>query len=63
MTSKADLADRGQPDVAVKVAVTHLHAAPAATAFISDSFTDIEAAHRADIASTGYANKPGKESA
>ena len=37
-----------------------LDAAPAATALVGDSFTDIEAAHSAGVASIGYANKPGK---
>jgi phosphoglycolate phosphatase len=37
-----------------------LDADPAATTLVGDSFTDIEAAHRAGVASIGYANKPGK---
>jgi len=37
-----------------------LDANPAATALVGDSFTDIEAAHSAGVASIGYANKPGK---
>jgi phosphoglycolate phosphatase-like HAD superfamily hydrolase len=41
-------------------AVRCLDAALAATAIVGDSFTDIEAAHRAGVASVGYANKPGK---
>jgi phosphoglycolate phosphatase len=41
-------------------AVRGLDADPAATALVGDSLTDIEAAHRADVASIGYANKPGK---
>jgi HAD superfamily hydrolase (TIGR01662 family) len=42
------------------IAVEKLAADPAATALVGDSLTDIEAAHRAGIASIGYANKPGK---
>ena len=30
---------------------------------VGDSLTDIEAAHRAGIASIGYADKPGKQEA
>lgn len=41
-------------------AVRGLDANPAATALVGDSFTDIEAAHSAGVASIGYANKPGK---
>ena len=41
-------------------AVLGLDADPAAAALVGDSFTDIEAAHRAEVASIGYANKPGK---
>jgi phosphoglycolate phosphatase len=41
-------------------AVRDLDADPAATALVGDSDTDIEAAHRADVASIGYANKAGK---
>jgi beta-phosphoglucomutase-like phosphatase (HAD superfamily) len=37
-----------------------LDADPAATALVGDSFTDIQAAHHAGVASIGYANKPGK---
>jgi phosphoglycolate phosphatase-like HAD superfamily hydrolase len=33
---------------------------PPATTLVGDSFSDIEAAHRANVASTGYANKLGK---
>jgi phosphoglycolate phosphatase len=44
----------------INEAVRGLDADPAATALVGDSFTDIEAAHRADVASIGYANKPGK---
>lgn len=45
----------------LEIAVQKLAADPAATAFVGDSLTDIEAAHRAGIASIGYANKPGKQ--
>ena len=38
-------------------AVRGLEADPAATALVGDSFTDIEAAHLAGMASIGYANK------
>jgi phosphoglycolate phosphatase len=41
-------------------AVRGLDADPAVTALVGDSFTDIEAAHLAGVASIGYANKPGK---
>jgi HAD superfamily hydrolase (TIGR01549 family) len=41
-------------------AVRGLDADPAVTALVGDSFTDIEAAHSANVASVGYANKPGK---
>jgi phosphoglycolate phosphatase len=41
-------------------AVNSLNADPAASALVGDSFTDIEAAHRAGVASIGYANRPGK---
>jgi phosphoglycolate phosphatase len=41
-------------------AVRALDADPAATALVGDSITDVEGAHRAGIASIGYANKPGK---
>jgi phosphoglycolate phosphatase len=44
----------------LEIAVEKLAANPAATALVGDSLTDIEAAHRAGIASIGYANKPGK---
>jgi phosphoglycolate phosphatase len=42
------------------IAVEKLAADPAACTLVGDSLTDIEAAHRAGIASIGYANKPGK---
>jgi phosphoglycolate phosphatase len=45
------------------IAIEKLAADPAATALVGDSLTDIEAAHRAGIASIGYANKPGKHEA
>jgi phosphoglycolate phosphatase len=41
-------------------AVHGLDADPSASALVGDSFTDIEAAQYADVASIGYANKPGK---
>jgi HAD superfamily hydrolase (TIGR01549 family) len=41
-------------------AVRDLDADPTESALVGDSFTDIEAAHRADVASIGYANRPGK---
>jgi HAD superfamily hydrolase (TIGR01662 family) len=44
----------------LEIAVKKLDADPAATTLVGDSLTDIEAAHRAGIASIGYANKPGK---
>jgi phosphoglycolate phosphatase len=47
----------------LEIAVQKLAADPVATALVGDSLTDIEAAHRAGIASIGYANKPGKQEA
>lgn len=44
----------------IEAAISGLDADPAASALVGDSLTDIEAAHRAKIASIGYANKPGK---
>jgi phosphoglycolate phosphatase-like HAD superfamily hydrolase len=44
-------------------AIEALHARPAASALLGDSITDITAAHRAGIASIGFANKPGKHDA
>jgi phosphoglycolate phosphatase len=44
----------------INKAVRGLDADPAATALVGDSLTDIEAAQSADVASIGYANKPGK---
>ena len=41
-------------------AVHGLNADPAASTLVGDSFTDIEAAHRAGVASIGYANQAGK---
>ena len=41
-------------------AVRGLDASPAASTLVGDSLTDIEAAHRAAVASIGYANEPGK---
>jgi phosphoglycolate phosphatase len=47
----------------IELAVQKLDADPAASALVGDSLTDIEAAHRAGVASIGYANKPGKREA
>jgi phosphoglycolate phosphatase len=44
----------------IEEAVRGLGATPAASTLVGDSFTDIEAAHRARVASIGYANKLGK---
>lgn len=41
-------------------ALAQLQADPAASALLGDSVTDVAAAHRASIASIGFANKPGK---
>jgi HAD superfamily hydrolase (TIGR01549 family) len=41
-------------------AVLGLDAVSTATTLVGDSYTDIEAAHRAGVTSIGYANKPGK---
>jgi phosphoglycolate phosphatase len=41
-------------------AVRDLDATAAASTLVGDSFTDIEAAHHAGVASIGYANQPGK---
>jgi HAD superfamily hydrolase (TIGR01549 family) len=41
-------------------AVRSLDADPSASTLVGDSFTDIQAAHRAGVASIGYANGPGK---
>jgi phosphoglycolate phosphatase len=44
----------------INAAVRGLDADPTAATLVGDSFTDIEAAHSARVASVGYANKPGK---
>jgi phosphoglycolate phosphatase len=44
----------------INEAVRSLTATPVFTTLVGDSFTDIEAAHSAKVASVGYANKPGK---
>jgi phosphoglycolate phosphatase len=44
----------------INEAVRALAADPTATTLVGDSFTDIEAAHSAGVASIGYANQPGK---
>jgi phosphoglycolate phosphatase len=44
----------------INKAVRGLDAAPAATALVGDSLTDVEAAHSAGVVSIGYANKRGK---
>ena len=44
----------------IEQALTTLNADPAACTMLGDSPTDIESAHKAGIASIGYANKPGK---
>jgi phosphoglycolate phosphatase len=44
----------------INEAARGLGADPDETALVGDSFTDIEAAHDANVASIGYANKPGK---
>jgi phosphoglycolate phosphatase len=44
----------------INEAVHGLDADPTSTTLVGDSFTDIEAAHSAEVASIGYANKPGK---
>ena len=41
-------------------AVRGLGAVPTESALVGDSLTDINAAHRAGVASIGYANKTGK---
>jgi HAD superfamily hydrolase (TIGR01549 family) len=41
-------------------AIRGLDASRASTVLVGDSYTDIEAAHSAGVASIGYANKPGK---
>jgi phosphoglycolate phosphatase len=44
----------------INEAIRGLDADPTATTLVGDSFTDIEAAHSAGVASIGYANRPGK---
>jgi phosphoglycolate phosphatase len=44
----------------VQEAIRGLEAEAANSTLVGDSFTDIEAAHRAGVASVGYANKAGK---
>jgi phosphoglycolate phosphatase-like HAD superfamily hydrolase len=44
----------------IEKAISELNGDPAMSVLVGDSLTDIEAAHRAGIASIGYANKPGK---
>ena len=44
----------------INEAIRGLDAAPAESALVGDSLTDIEAAHSAGVASIGYANKLGK---
>jgi len=44
----------------INEAVRGLEAILVATTLVGDSFTDIEAAHSANVASIGYANKSGK---
>jgi phosphoglycolate phosphatase len=44
----------------INEAIRGLDADPAASTLVGDSFTDIEAAHSARVASIGYANKPDK---
>ena len=44
----------------IEKAIAELAAAPAESALVGDSITDIYAAQLAGIATIGYANKPGK---
>ncbi len=44
----------------IDIALRCLEANQAAATLVGESFTDIEAVHRANVASVGYANKPGK---
>jgi phosphoglycolate phosphatase len=44
----------------IQEAVRGLDVDPKVTTLVGDSFTDIEAAHHAGVASIGYTNKPGK---
>jgi HAD superfamily hydrolase (TIGR01509 family) len=45
----------------VRLALQMLRAAPAECALVGDQVSDITAAHAADLAAIGYANKPGKD--
>jgi beta-phosphoglucomutase-like phosphatase (HAD superfamily) len=45
----------------VRQAVQMLQAAPAECALVGDSVSDVTAAHAADLAAIGYADKPGKD--
>jgi HAD superfamily hydrolase (TIGR01509 family) len=45
----------------VRQAVQMLQAAPAECVLVGDSVSDVTAAHAADLAAIGYANKPGKD--
>lgn len=45
----------------VRQAVQMLQAAPADCVLVGDQVSDVTAAHGADLAAIGYANKPGKE--
>jgi phosphoglycolate phosphatase-like HAD superfamily hydrolase len=45
----------------VRQAVEMLQATPAECALVGDSVSDVPAAHTADVAAIGYADKPGKD--
>ena len=45
----------------VRQAVQMLQAAPAECVLVGDSVSDVTAAHAADLAAIGYADKPGKD--
>ena len=45
----------------VRQAVQMLQAAPAECVLVGDLVSDVTAAHAADVAAIGYANKPGKD--
>ena len=45
----------------VRQALQMLRAAPAECVLVGDSVSDVTAAHAADVAAIGYANKPGKD--
>jgi len=45
----------------INEAIRGLDADPVSSTLVGDSFTDIEAAHRAGVASIGYANQLGKQ--